>query len=154
MTDFTSTFHFHALEKEMATHSSILAWRIPGREEPSGLPSMGSHRVRHDWSDLAVSSSSSSNVFNHSFFLFVIVCVCVCVCVCVWEREPKYRKGKQTKNIWLNCLSEHLFSSKQNITSSLEVSSLSQSSYLFDKSSHYPGFYRSFSLNSKKFLTS
>ena len=41
-------FHFHALEKEMATHSSILAWRIPGTEEPSGLPSMGSHRVGHD----------------------------------------------------------------------------------------------------------
>ena len=46
--DFTFTFHFHALEKEMATHSSILAWRIPGTEDPSGLPSMGSHRVRHD----------------------------------------------------------------------------------------------------------
>ena len=46
--DFTLTLHFHALEKEMATHSSILAWRIPGTEEPSGLPSMGSHRVGHD----------------------------------------------------------------------------------------------------------
>ena len=46
--DFTFTFHFHALEKEMATHSSILAWSIPGTEEPSGLPSMGLHRVRHD----------------------------------------------------------------------------------------------------------
>ena len=45
---FTFTFHFHALEKEMATHSSILAWRIPGPEEPGGLPSMGSHRVGHD----------------------------------------------------------------------------------------------------------
>ena len=46
--DFTFTFHFHALEKEMATHSSVLAWRIPGTGEPHGLPSMGSHRVRHD----------------------------------------------------------------------------------------------------------
>ena len=46
--DFTFTFHFHALEKEMATHSSILAWRIPGTEEPGGLLSMGSHRVSHD----------------------------------------------------------------------------------------------------------
>ena len=45
---FTFSFHFHAFEKEMATHSSILAWRIPGTEEPSGLPSMGSHRVGHD----------------------------------------------------------------------------------------------------------
>ena len=46
--DFTFTFHFDALEKEMATHSSVLAWRIPGTEDPSGLPSMGSHRVGHD----------------------------------------------------------------------------------------------------------
>ena len=48
LSDFTFTFHFHALEKEMATHSSILAWRIPGMGEPGGLPSMGSHRVGHD----------------------------------------------------------------------------------------------------------
>ena len=46
--DFTFTFHFHALEKEMATHSSVLAWRIPGTAEPGVLPSMGSHRVGHD----------------------------------------------------------------------------------------------------------
>ena len=46
--DFTFTFHLHALEKEMATHSSVLAWRIPGIGEPGGLPSMGSHRVRHN----------------------------------------------------------------------------------------------------------
>ena len=48
LSDFTFTFHFQALEKEMATHSSILAWRIPGTAEPGGLPSMGSHRVGHD----------------------------------------------------------------------------------------------------------
>ena len=48
LSDFTLTFHFPALEKEMATHSSVLAWRIPGTGEPGGLPSMGSHRVRHD----------------------------------------------------------------------------------------------------------
>ena len=47
LSNFTFTFHFHAWEKEMATHSNILAWRIPGTEEPSGLPSMGSHRVGH-----------------------------------------------------------------------------------------------------------
>ena len=46
--DFTFTFHFHALEKEMAVHSSVLAWRIPGAGKPGGLPSMGSHRVGHD----------------------------------------------------------------------------------------------------------
>ena len=54
LSDFTFTFHFHALEKEMATHSSVLAWRIPGMGKPGGLPSMGSHRVGHDWSDLAI----------------------------------------------------------------------------------------------------
>ena len=48
LSDFTFTFHFHALEKKMATHSSVLAWRIPGMAEPGGLPSMGSHRVEHD----------------------------------------------------------------------------------------------------------
>ena len=48
LSDFPFTFHFHALEKEMATHSSVLAWRIPGMGEPGGLPSMGAHRVGHD----------------------------------------------------------------------------------------------------------
>jgi len=48
LSDFPFTFHFHALEKEMATHSSVLAWRIPGMAEPRGLQSMGSHRVGHD----------------------------------------------------------------------------------------------------------
>ena len=48
LSDFTFTFHFHALEKEMATHYSVLAWRIPGMGEPGGLPSLGLHRVGHD----------------------------------------------------------------------------------------------------------
>ena len=48
LNDFTFTFHFHALEKEMATHFSVLAWRIPGTAEPGGLPSMGLHRVGHN----------------------------------------------------------------------------------------------------------
>ena len=48
LSDFSFTFHFHALKKEMATHSSVLAWRIPGMGQPGGLPSMGSHRVGHD----------------------------------------------------------------------------------------------------------
>ena len=60
LSDFTFTFHFHALEKQMATHSSVLAWRIPGMEGPSGLPSMGLHRAGHDWSNLAGSSSSTA----------------------------------------------------------------------------------------------
>ena len=53
---FTFTFHFHALEKDMATHSSVLAWRISGKAEPGGLPSMGSHRAGHDWSNLAAAA--------------------------------------------------------------------------------------------------
>ena len=57
LSDFTFTFHFHALEKEMATHSSVLAWRIPGMGEPGGPPSMGSHRVRLGWSDLAAAAA-------------------------------------------------------------------------------------------------
>ena len=57
LSDFTFTFHFYALEKEMATHSSVLAWRIPGMGEPGGLLSMGSHRIGHDWSDLAAAIS-------------------------------------------------------------------------------------------------
>ena len=60
LSDFIFTFHFHALEKEMATHSSVLAWRIPGTEEPSGLLSMGSHRVGHDWSDLAAAAAAEN----------------------------------------------------------------------------------------------
>ena len=64
LSDFTFTFCFHALEKEMATHSSVLAWRIPGTAEPGGLPSMGSHRVRHKWSDLAAAAFSLKKGWN------------------------------------------------------------------------------------------
>ena len=59
LSDFTFTFHFHTLKKEMATHSSILAWRIPGMGEPGGLPSMGSHRVGHDWSDFVAAAAAT-----------------------------------------------------------------------------------------------
>ena len=62
LSDFTFTFHFHALQKEMATHSSVLARRIPGTGEPGGLPSMGSHRVGHDWSDLAAAATHVSKI--------------------------------------------------------------------------------------------
>ena len=58
--DFPFTFHFHTLEKEMATHSSVLTWRIPGTGEPGGLPSMGSHRVGHNWSDLAAAAAAAT----------------------------------------------------------------------------------------------
>ena len=58
LSDFTFTFHCHALEKEMATHSSVLAWRIPGTGEPGGLPSIRSHRLGHNWSDLAAAAAA------------------------------------------------------------------------------------------------
>ena len=58
LSDFPFTFHFHALEKEMATHSSVLAWRIPGTGEPGGLPSLGLHRVGHDSRDLAAAAAA------------------------------------------------------------------------------------------------
>ena len=58
LSDFTFTFHFPALEKEMATHSSVLAWKIPGMVEPGGLLSVGSYRVGHDWSDLAAAANN------------------------------------------------------------------------------------------------
>ena len=68
LSDFTLTFHFHALEEEMATHSSVLAWRIPWTEEPGGLPSMGSHRVGHNWSDLAAAAAAA----NICWFFMVV----------------------------------------------------------------------------------
>ena len=68
LSDFTFTFHFYALEKDMATHSSVLAWRIPGTGEPGGLPSMGSHRVGHDWSDLA--AAAAAGLLDHMVVLF------------------------------------------------------------------------------------
>ena len=66
LSNFTFTFHSHALEKEMATHSSVLAWRIPGTAEPGGLPSMGSHRVGHNWCDLAAAAAVSKLRCGHT----------------------------------------------------------------------------------------
>ena len=76
LSDFTFTFHFHAFEKAMATHSSVLAWRIPWTEESGGLPSMGSHRVGYNWSDLAAAAVPtivflSAFIFRQKSTLFV-----------------------------------------------------------------------------------
>ena len=73
LSGFTFTFHFRAMEKEMATHSSVLAWRIPGTGEPGGLPSAGSHRVGHDWSDLAGAVTD----FPRWNWLSLLNCECV-----------------------------------------------------------------------------
>ena len=77
LSDFTFTFHFHALEKEMATHSSILAWRIPGTTEPGGLAFTGLHRVRHDWIDLAATAVSypttqSSHLYTYGLIFTIM----------------------------------------------------------------------------------
>ena len=61
LSNLTFTFHFHVLEKEMATHSCVIAWRIPGSGEPDGLRSLGSHRVRHAWSDLAAAAVAAGH---------------------------------------------------------------------------------------------
>ena len=72
LSDFTFTFQFHTLEKEMATHSSFLAWRIPGMGEPGGLPSMGLHRVGHYWSNLAA-AAAETNEGNILSWIFKII---------------------------------------------------------------------------------
>ena len=70
LSKFTFTFHFHVLEKEMTTHSSVFAWRIPGTGEPGGLPSMGLHRVGHDWSDLA------ARYYNYKLLVIWQIIIC------------------------------------------------------------------------------
>ena len=82
LSDFTFTFHLHASEKEMATHSSVLAWRIPGMGKPGGLPSMGLHRVGHDWSDLAAATAVRLD----------------------WQYKNDNFKSKLNYMIWNNCL--------------------------------------------------
>ena len=73
LSDFIFTFHFHALEKEMATHSSVLAWRIPGMAEPGGLQSMESHRVRHDWSDTAAAAAATAEFSKFADILSAVL---------------------------------------------------------------------------------
>ena len=90
LSDFTLTFHFHALEKEMATHSSILGWRIPGTGEPGGLPSLGSHRVGHDWSDLAAAAMRAFYVFHLSVKLVIFYNV-----KCILKFEVRCHKQKR-----------------------------------------------------------
>ena len=86
LSDFPFTFHFHPLEEETATHSIVLAWRIPGMGEPGGLPSMGSHRVGHDWRDLAAAVVFSrfihvvTYINSHLFILLSNIPLC-CISV-------------------------------------------------------------------------
>ena len=84
LSDFPFTFHFHALEKEMATHSSVPAWRIPGMGEPGGLPSMASHRVGHDWSDLAAAVYNHMYIYiSHNFFIYPLMDMITADFICI-----------------------------------------------------------------------
>ena len=91
LSDFTFTFHFHALEKEMATHSSVLAWRIPGTGEPGGLPSLGSHRVGHDGSNLAAAAArhQEENTGEESFYTW-------------WKGHVGRHQGSGTSESWFS----------------------------------------------------
>ena len=111
LSDFTYTFHFHALEKEMATHSSVLAWNIPGTGEPGGLLSMGSHRVRHDWSTLAAAASSAtaSSVWTQTeefriLLLIVEKNVDVPQMLCLASVSLSKADEEKSKNGLTNCL--------------------------------------------------
>ena len=89
LSNFTFTFHFHALEKEMATHSSVLAWRIPGTGYPGGLLSMGLHRVGHDWSDLAAAACGKQTKPD-----------LVTVVTTSWEkRDSKYQRHQKYRRL-------------------------------------------------------
>ena len=116
LSDFTFTFHFHALEKKMATHSSVLAWRISGTGEPGGLPSMGSHRVGHDWSDLAAAACYSweddlkRNIVNSEMGWNCPLSVSRCLC-----SSAGYRSPVQCTVSWQQCTHSLLpFSSLRN----------------------------------------
>ena len=88
--DTTERLHFHfslqALEKEMATHSSVLAWRIPGTGEPGRLPSMGSHRVGHDYSDLAAAAANFDLVF-HMYSKVIQLYICIFYFIMTFEQK-------------------------------------------------------------------
>ena len=113
LSNFTFTFHFRALEKEMATHSSVLAWRIPETGEPGGLPSMGSHRVGHNWSDLAVRVFGNMKKFGNLLPSFRCDDGVVSVWCFLWEQDGQMLsvvppvclwcltgKGHDEKTLW------------------------------------------------------
>ena len=86
LSDFSFTFHCQALEKEMATNSSVLAWRIPGMGEPGELPSIGSHRARHDWSDLAAAAAEEDQETWLDRGNLNLECKRACLLPSVWSK--------------------------------------------------------------------
>ena len=106
--NFTFTFHFHALEKEMETHSSVLAWRIPGMGEPGGLPSMGSHRVGHDWSDLAAAAACIP--------LFIVA---LFIIARTWKQPICPSTDEWIKKLWYKYTMKYCLARKRNIFESV-----------------------------------
>ena len=107
LSDFTFTFHFHALEKEMATHSSVLAWRVPGTGVPGGLPSMGSHRVGHDCRDFAAAAAAIESVLHKmeqlmSWQHLVITQLAFCLAVII-VFVKQLKSVHQTLSVCLSC---------------------------------------------------
>ena len=105
LSDFTFTFHFHALEMEMATHSSVLAWRITGMGKPGGLPSMGSNRVGHDWSDLSAVAAAWN--LNREIW--------------PWEYKMKQAKGQQSLPRECTGHGKHPFPTAQEKTLHMDI---------------------------------
>ena len=113
LSDFTFTFDLHALEKEMATHSSVLAWRIPGTGEAGGLPSLGSHRVGHAWSDLAAAAAVTKpgleairSTFKASITITVSSCLALPHVSWLWLGNQRFNsklafKKNPNRNEWL-----------------------------------------------------
>ena len=95
------TFHFPALEKEMATHSSVLAWRIPGTAEPGGLPSLGLHRVRHDWSNLAAAAAAFTGGFPGGAGGKEPTCQCKRCGFDPWVEKIPWRRAWQPTPVFL-----------------------------------------------------
>ena len=93
LSDFTFTFHFQAKEKEMATHSSVLAWRIPGTAEPGGLLSMGWHRVGHDWSDLAAAAAVLSFGLLCDTWVEIVSSIGMHVDICSFPRDTQLKSS-------------------------------------------------------------
>ena len=111
LNNFTFTFHFHALKKEMATHSSVLAWRIPGTGEPGGLPSMGSHRVGHDWSNLAAAADfpkqHASKIKRDSTLTYLSRASQSYIVITTWTlNHNTFSRGREKK---ISCFSRKCF---------------------------------------------
>ena len=119
LSNFPFTFHFHALEKEMATHSSVLAWRIPGTGEPGGLPSMRSHRVGHDWSDAAAAAAAAAATTTAISYVKIVFAYFSKNFTCIWKdcvetlnvsweqnKEHSVNSNAWDLHLFLNCPKE------------------------------------------------